>query len=944
MLGQFKRFFFIAFIVVLSMFPKVNVAQSQTSLLEQFEQADNWSKKQTLATQLLEKKNLTKQQKISIYAAMAERAFAENDYPAAISFYKLLEQNTSLGNQPELHFRAIKMQGVTYYYQGLVQQAVIEYNRALNIATQLNNRIKQANLLSNIGLAYFDMYNMELALEYYQQAKAIYEISGSAQDKADILHNIAGVYTRLSRYDSALDIYRQVLDVFQQLDDKDGVAQAYGNMGVAYDESGQDQLALHYHQLALRYYQSVNDAYQLSTRHNNLANLNLKIGELDTAQYHARSAQNFAIEADNKSLLLAALHVLAKIQLVQGDLIGAKTNLEKSISLAKEYKSEMRVKDGLGIEALLSAGFGDFKEAIRLHQKFVDYQRSLTSEEILKALNVFQSQSEANRLNQEIQQLKQERNLQELQIEKRSQFTILLAIVALLVLMCGIAIYRRAVEKRAKIQLAEQVEQRTQELQFVAQELRAANKVKSQFLANISHEIRTPLTAILGQTDDLINGLYEPQQLQDELFVIKKHSDHLKDLINDVLDLSKIEANRLELNLTKFDLIQLLNDVYTMSQAQASQKGLFLVFDNQLDDSYWVKLDLMRVKQILINLLTNAIKFTDQGKVILKVIKTDNGVQFTIVDTGIGMSEEQLKMVFKCFQQGDNTISRRFGGSGLGLSLSQQLAMMMGGYISVLSEQHKGSEFTFNLPCKQYAAEDFNESNEQARRLRPLQGKVLLAEDHPDNRRLITRYLVSLGLDVIAVSNGEEAVEKCLSEFPDIVLLDIQMPIMDGLSALGLLKQCGFNNPIYALTANAMSHEIENYIAHGFTGYLGKPIDKTVFYQTIAKHLQQVHDVSSTVKDVGMADLRSRFIVSFEQESQLLATHLQQRDFNELQQDSHRILGAAQVFAVDNVAKKALQLDKALLQKSEELTFEEIEVLVTQLIIELQKSATKKPA
>ena len=295
MLGQFKRFFFIAFIVVLSMFPKVNVAQSQTSLLEQFEQADNWSKKQTLATQLLEKKNLTKQQKISIYAAMAERAFAENDYPAAISFYKLLEQNTSLGNQPELHFRAIKMQGVTYYYQGLVQQAVIEYNRALNIATQLNNRIKQANLLSNIGLAYFDMYNMELALEYYQQAKAIYEISGSAQDKADILHNIAGVYTRLSRYDSALDIYRQVLDVFQQLDDKDGVAQAYGNMGVAYDESGQDQLALHYHQLALRYYQSVNDAYQLSTRHNNLANLNLKIGELDTAQYHARSAQNFAI-------------------------------------------------------------------------------------------------------------------------------------------------------------------------------------------------------------------------------------------------------------------------------------------------------------------------------------------------------------------------------------------------------------------------------------------------------------------------------------------------------------------------------------------------------------------------------------------------------------------------------------------------------------------------
>ncbi len=943
MLGQFKRLFFIAFIVVLSMFPKVNVAQSQTSLLEQFEQADNWSKKQSLATELLNTKNLTAKQKVSIYAAMAERAFAENDYPEAISFYKLLEQNTSLRNQPELHFKAIKMQGVTYYYQGLFQQAIVEYSRALNIVTQLNSRIKQANLLSNIGLAYFDMYNMELALEYYQKAKAIYETSGSAQDKADILHNIAGIYIRLSRYDSALELYRQVLAVFQQLDDKDGVAQAYGNMGVAYDESGQEQLALHYHQLALRYYQSVNDAYQLSTRHNNLANLNLKIGELDTALYHAQSAQDFAIEADNKSLLLAALHVLAKIQLVQGDLMGAKTNLEKSISLAKEYKSEMRVKDGLGIEALLSAGFGDFKEAIRLHQKFVDYQRTLTSEEILKALNVFHSQSEATRLNQEIKQLKQDRNLQELQIEKRSQFTILLAIVVVLVLICGIAIYRRAVEKKAKVQLAEQVEQRTQELQLVAQELRAANEVKSQFLANISHEIRTPLTAILGQTDDLINGLYEPQQLQDELFVIKKHSDHLKDLINDVLDLSKIEANRLELNLTKFDLIQLLNDVYTMSHAQASHKGLFLVFDNQLEDSFWVKLDLMRVKQILINLLTNAIKFTQQGRVTLSVINTDTGVQFTITDTGIGMTAEQLKMVFECFQQGDNTISRRFGGSGLGLSLSQQLAMMMGGYISVLSEQGKGSEFTFNLPCKQYAIEEIELNKQHKSEFTRLKGTVLLAEDHPDNRRLITRYLTSLGLDVIAVPNGEEAVEKCLSEFPDIVLLDIQMPIMDGLSALALLQQCGFNNPIYALTANAMSHEIDNYIALGFTGYLAKPVDKSVFYQTIATHLDTVNSSTDTTENIDMADLRNSFIASFEQEAKTLSAHLEQQNLKELQQDSHRILGAAKVFAVEKVAQQTLVLDKALLQKSSEVTFAEIEKLVIELIAVLRNYETKKP-
>lgn len=938
MLGQFKHLFFIAFITVLGISPIVSFSQHQASLFEQFEQAENWSEKKIIATELLDTKSLKNQQKVAIYAAMAERAFSENDYSEAISFYKFLEQSCSLASQPEQYFRAIKMQGVVYYYQGLLQQAVVEYSRALNVATQLKNRLKQANLLSNIGLVYFDMYNMELALEHYQKAKSIYETDGSAQDKADILHNIAGVYIKLSRYDSALEIYRQVLDVFQQLDDKDGIAQAYGNMGVAYVESDRDQLALHYYQLALRYYQSINDAFQLSTRHKNLANLNLKLNKLDVAYTHAISAKEFAIKADNKSLLNTALHVLAKIQLVKGDIDEASKSLGESVELAKKYNNGILTKDGLGIAALLQASIGEYDKAVALHQQFLEHQRSMTSEEVVKALNVFQSQFEANRLNQEIQKLKQDRNLQTLQIAKRSQLTILLAIVVVLILICGITIYRRAMERRAKIQLSAQVEQRTQELQLVAKELRAANEVKSQFLANISHEIRTPLTAILGQTDDLINGLYEPSQLQDELFVIKKHSDHLKDLINDVLDLSKIEANRLELNLTKFDLIHLLNDVYTMSQAQASQKGLFLIFDNQLEDSYWVKLDLMRVKQILINLLTNAIKFTQQGRVILKVIKTDNGVQFTIVDTGIGMSEEQLKMVFECFQQGDNTISRRFGGSGLGLSLSQQLAMMMGGYISVLSEQYKGSEFTFNLPCKQYPAQDKSLNSTQSNALSQLQGKVLLAEDHSDNRRLITRYLVSLGLDVIAVSNGEEAVEECLSEFPDIVLLDIQMPVMDGLSALRLLKQCGFNNPIYALTANAMSHEIENYIAHGFTGYLAKPIDKVIFYQTIAEHLQKTHNTGSAINKIDMVDLRNSFIASFEQESLLLATHLQQRDFNELQQDSHRILGAAQVFAEDNVANQALKLDKALLQKNDNLAFEEIEVLVTQLIKELQNS------
>ena len=936
MLGQFKHLLFICFIIVLGVFSQFSHAQQQVTLLEQFKLTDEWSEKQQLANQLLATE-LANSQQVEIYASLAERAFELSNYPQALHYYQLLEQSSTFERQPELHFRAIKMQGVVQYFQGLLQPAIISYNRALNFAVRLKSPLKQANLLSNIGLAYFNMHNMELALDHYQQAKAFYENDGSEKDKADILHNIAGVYIRLSRYDSALEIYRQVIDVFQQLGDEEGVARAHGNMAVAYAESGQNQLALHYYQLALRYYQSVNDAYQLSVQHTNLASINLKIVELDAALYHAEAAQKYAKQIDNQSLRLAALQALAKVQLVMGDIDTAKQNLEQSIALAKEYKDELRVTDGLGIAALLSAGTGDYKRAIQLHQQFIDYQRSITSEEVMKALRTFQSQFQSSQLNQEIKQLKQERSLQELKIEKRSQLTILLSIVLVLVLICAVALYRRAVEKNAKTQLEQKVEQRTQELQYVAQELRAANQVKSQFLANISHEIRTPLTAILGQTDDLLNGLYQPQQLQAELLVIKKHSDHLKGLINDVLDLSKIEANRLDLDVSEFDLVVIVNDVYAMSSMQAKNKGLTLLLENNLGSSFWTKLDLIRVKQILINLLTNAIKFTESGFVTLHIDATEQGVCFKVVDTGIGMTTAQIKNIFECFQQGDNTISRRFGGSGLGLSLSQQLAIMMGGYISVESELKKGSEFTFNVPCKQYPPAKVSTEAAIPENTTGLVGRVLLAEDHPDNRRLITRFLKSTGLEVICASNGEQAVELCLSEFPDIVLLDIQMPVMDGLSAFELLKKCGFDKPTFALTANAMSHEIDEYLAMGFTGYLSKPIEKETFYRTLALYLDSPVVLPSTNPDI--SDLVSSFIASFDDEIKLLTANFAAKDFIALQQDSHRILGAAQIFTLTSVADAAMNLDKALLAKDQPATNAEIAALVDELIQQLSKSS-----
>ncbi len=933
MQGKLKCLLF----VLCCVFILPSFAQNSVSLFDEFKKEQQWDVKLTLGNALLEAKNITESQKVSVYSELADLAFSSDDFENALLYFKKLEQHTSLNYLPDMHFRAIKMQGVVFYFQGYFQQAIVEYSRAMVIVEKNNKQVELANLLSNIGLAYFEMNNMELTLEYYLKAKEIYEKKGSAQDQADILLNIAGVYIRLSRYESAILFYKEVLKVYQKLADTSGIAQVNNNLGVAYYESSQFDLALHYYQMALRYYISTNDYNKLSTQYTNLANINLILNNVDVAYEQAKLGVQNALKIANHSLELNALHALAKIQFVRGDLADSQKSLDKATDLATQYNSVRIKRDAFGTRSLLEASKGNYAEALTLHEKFVAEQRGINSETITSALAVLQNQFKATQLNQEIQKLKQERKVQKLKMSQRSQLTVFIFVLLFLVIVTGTALYRRGAEKRAKQLLKEQVAQRTAELQAIAQELREANDVKSQFLANISHEIRTPLTAILGQTDDLINGLYEPENLQDELKIIQRHSDHLKSLINDVLDLSKIEANRLELNISCFNIVQLVSDVHAMFITQAKAKHLQIRFDNHVGNAFYTKLDLMRVKQILINLCANAVKFTQAGQVVVSLNKTEQGLVFIVKDTGIGMNSSQLKQIFECFSQADNSISRRFGGTGLGLSLSQQLASMMGGYISVQSEFKRGSQFSLFLPCIEVEKElDEYEHVSAAEQVKQLTGRVVLAEDHPDNRRLISRYLRSMGLEVIAVENGEQAVEKCLQIYPDLVLLDIQMPIMDGRAAFSLLQQCGFQAPIFALTANAMSHEVDDYLALGFTGYLGKPLDKNAFYNTLAQHLGEAKQEAAYTAKIDMSDLVTSFKQSFTFESETISQHHNSNDLEALQKDSHRILGAAQMFALDDIAKAAKNLDMALLNKQSQ-SKEHIQKLVDELQRVLKK-------
>ena len=452
-----------------------------------------------------------------------------------------------------------------------------------------------------------------------------------------------------------------------------------------------------------------------------------------------------------------------------------------------------------------------------------------------------------------------------------------------------------------------------------------ATQVKSQFLANMSHEIRTPLTSIIGQSEAIINDEIDPRDLHAEVEIIYNHSNYLLNLINEMLDLSKIEANKFDLNIQEHHLSVLITELTPIFKEQAKAKGLLFKITNNLPEDYHIKLDQLRLKQILINLCANAIKFTTDGVVSLEVSLESDQLFFHVRDTGIGMSDEQLLHIFDAFSQADNSISRRFGGTGLGLNLSEQLAEKMGGYIQVESELGKGSVFSLVLPYISHFTKTAKLDNSA---IEPsvsynhirLQGTILLAEDHHDNRRLITRLLKKLGLEVIAVSNGQEAVEMYFKHQPPVILLDIQMPVMDGIDAIKVLKERGCKAKVIALTANAMLHEINEYLALGFDNHLRKPIERNKFIATIAQYYrvevplndEQVDDFEHSLSQVDMSDLVERFFESLADEHKTLLFHQKNNDLDSIAKQTHQLAGAAQMFGFAKLADCAIKVELAI--------------------------------
>lgn len=677
---------------------------------------------------------------------------------------------------------AFNHKGACYWINGEYEDGLDELAEAYSIAREINNKTLEAKALNNYGRIYRELGDISNALVHFEEALEINETLDNVINQSINLTNIANLYLDLSDYDSALEYALKCLPIFESEQDVTRLTSIYNTLGNVYYKKEMYQEALGYFQKMQLLADENSPSKALAN--SGLGKVYFKLDDYEKAAHYlnislsqSRGTKNFEVE-------IITLYYLAYLHENQNLYQKALGLYKEALDLANEF---LRKQDLVSIHERLSILYDTLNDVPKAYEHLKAYEK--LKEKIFHQ-NTFDK-------------------MRNLQIKNKIE-----------------------VAKKEK-----EVAERTAML-------------KQQFMANMSHEIRTPMNAIVGITRLLIDKGPSPEQLK-YLNVIQQSADDLLIIINDILDLSKIEANKIHIESIDFSLRKLLQGTQEMMQLKAREK--FLAFDVHIDDRIPDRLvgDPTRLNQILINLIGNAVKFTEKGGVKVNVnLYKENGhkvaLRFDISDTGIGISKQYINTIFDSFTQAGSDTARKYGGTGLGLTISKQLVDLMHGRIEVDSQLGHGATFSVTIPfavSKEQTSIREGEHNMDALKEQLSGAQVLLVEDNEFNRLVAVETLRSLVPDIRIdiAENGEKAIAQLEVKDFDMILMDIQMPVMDGITTTRYIRNKmdapKRHTKIVAMTANVLQDDVKQYFEIGMDAYISKPFQTEDLLLTMSQQL-----------------------------------------------------------------------------------------------------------
>ncbi|MEP1921834.1 MAG: ATP-binding protein [Ekhidna sp.] len=693
--------------------------------------------------------------------------------------------------------QALKNKAISYDIQGNSNQAIVYYQQSLALLEGLRDTLGISKLKNNLGIAYKNLEDLETARKFYEESIELKELLGDVRGVAYGLNNVGELFQKEGKNVKALAYFTKANLIVDSLGDKRGMSITLSNIAYSYLELGEYAQTITYLKQSMELDEASEDFYSLSYSY-------ILLGKAYSNMNRLAEGIKAVEKGEEIAQKIGALKVYYDGQLLKAQLL---RQINKIELLPDLYEEILVLNDSL-------ARLNLTEETAKMRAIYESREKEIVIEDLQKEAILSQNLLEAQ--------------------NKMFRLTFAIAILLIVLLVVVFVFYKKVTGKNSELEI------KIIERNLAKEEAEHANQAKSQFLAQMSHEIRTPLNAIIGYTDQILETNLDDTPRK-HLSIVNQSALGLLGIINGILDLSKLEAGKLDLVVEHTDLIELCKHVMQMTSYKAGRKNIDLKL-SLVDEKYqYVLADDIRLRQILVNLLANAVKFTNEGEIELKVEVLESkdkkvSYRFSVRDTGIGIKPENLEKIFEAFSQEDTSTTRKYGGTGLGLSISNTLLSLMDSKLELESVHGEGSIFFFEVDFElsdskvSKSQSDSSKSgvNTLKRVISTEKLKILVAEDNTNNMVIVKMMLKKAlpNAKVIEAVNGVEAVTMFVDKNPDIILMDVQMPEMDGYDATRKIREIetGNQTPIIALTAGSMRADKEKCYNAGMDDFVSKPI------------------------------------------------------------------------------------------------------------------------